>query len=508
MDRDEEISIGPPEEVALVLGWLLRDGQPERTASLVDRALDRDPRQGGDDAAVARLLLIKFAALLNLERLDLCPAVADAAHSSLGRCDAPALLGEFHALSGVLAYFQGALERCVTHLVRGTRALERVRADDHDSALAWLDLSTAYSYISFHEEAVQTLARAQQAAVTAGDPVSYYAHPEIRVRHALWLDYQGDTEGCIRELTEVYTTIAPEDIEGFNRPHLAYGGARLAALGVPVERNPASVLAGYPLITPEERALALLTDACLAIADGRAAEALVSLDSPMLSGIISDAEVLRVRALALAAAGDYKAALSTERASVAAIVNGPGRLNSLYIEGITARLDQDELRRSLTRFTDEAHTDPLTGLPNRRHLERYVSDLTSHGTYGTIGVADLNGFKAINTVHGHLSGDEVLQQVAALLTRAMRAGDFLARYGGDEFVVILPETGLDEAADISERLLTAVDRFDWATIVPSTPVSLAIGLAELGPRVDFTAAFQVADLVMLREKAGMAAGAR
>ena len=500
--RDEQISIGTPEEVALVLGWLLRDGQPERATALVDRALARDPGQGGDDAAVARLLIIKFAALLNLERLDLCPAVADAAYASLSRIDAPALLGNFHALSGVLAHFQGALERAVTHLVRGARALERVREDSHDSALAWLDLATAYSYISFHEEAVQTLGRAQEAAVKAGDPVSYYAHPEIRVRHALWLDYQGDTEGCVRELAEVYTTIAPEDIEGFNRPHLAYAGARLAALGVPVERDPASVLASYPLITPEEKALALLTDACLAIADGRPQDAMTSLDSPLLSGIISDAEVLRVRALTLAAAGDYRAALTTERAAVAAIVNGPGRLNSLYIEGITARLDQDELRRNLTRYTDEANTDPLTGLPNRRHLERYVNDLTSHGTYGTIGVADLNGFKAINTIHGHLSGDEVLQQVAVLLTRALRSGDFLARYGGDEFVVILPDTDLATAEEVGKRLISAVDRFEWATLVPTTPVSLAIGLAELGPASDFTSAFQVADLEMLREKAG------
>lgn len=290
---------------------------------MVDRALERDPRQGGDEAAVARLLLIKFAALLNLERLDLCPAVADAAYASLTRTEAPALLGNFHALSGVLAHFQGALERAVTHLVRGTRALERVREDSHDSALAWLDLATAYSYISFHEEAVQTLGRAQEAAVKAGDPVSYYAHPEIRVRHALWLDYQGDTEGCVRELTEVYSTISPEDIEGFNRPHLAYAGARLVALGVPVARDPSSVLLGYPLITPEEKALALLTDACLAIGSSRQADAHASLDSPLLSGIISDAEVLRVRALTLAAAGDYRAALATERAAVAAIVNGP-----------------------------------------------------------------------------------------------------------------------------------------------------------------------------------------
>ncbi|HEV2634965.1 MAG TPA: GGDEF domain-containing protein [Actinocrinis sp.] len=499
MGRDEAISTRQSNIDALC--QLLHDGQPERAVPLVDDTLARDPDQGGDAALVSKLYIIKFAALFNLERYDECPAVADALHESLGRCDEPALRGEFHALAGGVAHFQGMLERCVTHLVRGARALERVTADSKDAADAWQDLATIFSYIGFHEEAVATLALANQVAKNAGVAAVHYAHPEIMLRHALWLDHQGDTDGCVRELTQVYTTFTPDELERWDLPHFAYAGARLAALGAGTGPDPAVVLRACPPGTPEEQGLHLLAEACLAIAAGRPQQALAGLASPVLSGTVQDAEVLRVRALALAAAGDYKAALAVERSAIAAIVNGPGRLNRLYIEGVTARLDQDDLRRSLRRYTDEAHTDPLTGLPNRRHLERYVSDLVNHGTYGTIGVADLNGFKAINTVHGHLSGDEVLQQVAALMTRALRAGDFLARYGGDEFVVILPDTTLAEAAGVSERLGHAVARFDWAGLVPGTPVSLAIGLAELGPGTGFARAFQTADLVMLREKA-------
>jgi len=493
--------MGQAADDVAMLGRLLRAGQPERAVEQADEILERDPKLGGNDALVAHTLLTKLGALLNLGRFDRCPAVVDAVQAALARCDEPALQGEFHALAGGLAHQQGSLERCVTHLVRGARALQRARSDDQEVAMAWLDLATTYSYIGFHEEAVTMLIKAQQSAAKAGEPAGDFVHPEIRVRHALWLDHQGDSARCVRELAQVYDTISPQDVAPFDLFHLGFAGARLAALGVGVSRDPGPVLAACRPATPEDCATLLLAEACLDIAAGRPAEALARLDSPALDGSVPAAEVLRLRSLALSAAGDYRAALTAERAAVAAIVNGPGRLNSLYIEGITARLDQDELRRSVTRYSDEAHTDALTGLPNRRHLERFVANLSRHGTYSTIGVADLNGFKAVNTTHGHQSGDEVLQQVAALLSRALRAGDFLARYGGDEFVVILPGTRLVEAADISGRLINAVAGFDWVALVPGTPVSLSIGLAELSPRTDFTTAFQAADLVMLREKA-------
>jgi diguanylate cyclase (GGDEF)-like protein len=487
---------------ALAIARLLPAGQPERAVELIDQALARDPQQGGDELNVVRLLLVKLAALLNMERYDRCPAVVDALYAILSGRDEPELLGRFHALAGGLAYFQGALERCVTHLVRGAHALERVPADTRTSAIAWLDTAATYSYAGFHEEAVATLARAQKAAEAAGERAAGFAHPEIRVRHALWLDHHGDTRGCVRQLSDLYHTLAGErDVLRFDQPHLGYAGARLAALGVPVDPNPRRILDGYSPRTAEETALALLTEICLDLADGRTESTLSRLESPIISATVPAAEVLRVRSLALSAAGDYRGALADERAAAAAVDPGPGRLNSLYIEGVAARLDRDELRRSLTRYSDEANTDPLTGLPNRRHLESYVNDLTSHGTSGVIGVADMNGFKAINTVHGHLSGDEVLEQVAGVLSRALRTGDFLARYGGDEFVVIMPCTQLADATDVTDRLIAAVARFDWATLVPGTPVSLAVGLAEFSPQTDFSAAFKAADMIMLRDKA-------
>jgi diguanylate cyclase (GGDEF)-like protein len=170
---------------------------------------------------------------------------------------------------------------------------------------------------------------------------------------------------------------------------------------------------------------------------------------------------------------------------------------------MAARVDHDDLRRRADRYLGEASTDPLTGLPNRRSLEQYVSDLMASGESAVLGVCDLDGFKSVNTQHGHLSGDLVLQRVAGVLNRVMRRGDFVARYGGDEFVVVLATTSQQEAEEIAHRIVNAVASEDWESLVPGTPVSVTIGWAGIsagGPFTTVTDAFIAADQAMLKAK--------
>ena len=137
------------------------------------------------------------------------------------------------------------------------------------------------------------------------------------------------------------------------------------------------------------------------------------------------------------------------------------------------------MRREAGRYEGEALTDPLTGLPNRRRLERYIAAMVARGERAVIGVCDLDGFKAVNTRHGHHSGDLVLQRIAGVINRVMRRGDFVARYGGDEFVVVLPGAGMTEAAEVARRIDAAVRAEDWESLVPGTPVGVSIGFAEV-----------------------------
>jgi diguanylate cyclase (GGDEF)-like protein len=130
-----------------------------------------------------------------------------------------------------------------------------------------------------------------------------------------------------------------------------------------------------------------------------------------------------------------------------------------------------------------ARLDPLTGLFNRRVLEqvlerefirgqRYASALS-------LAFIDLNDFKQVNDTYGHDAGDLVLRHVADNLTRMSRVTDFVARFAGDEFVLILPQTTADKAAALMDRMLTELSRSDVEYDGKQLPVSLCYGIASV-----------------------------
>jgi two-component system cell cycle response regulator len=118
-------------------------------------------------------------------------------------------------------------------------------------------------------------------------------------------------------------------------------------------------------------------------------------------------------------------------------------------------LDQN-YRRSLAL----ALTDELTGLYNRRylfaHLDKLIARVNGDGVAAALLLFDIDHFKRVNDTYGHPSGDTVLQQIARRARDSVRSDDLVARLGGEEFAVVMPETGLDIAATVAERLRSAV----------------------------------------------------
>jgi diguanylate cyclase (GGDEF)-like protein len=411
----------------------------------------------------------------------------------------------------VAAYRFGSLERCVTHMVRSAQALTAVELTDAMVAWGWHNLAMAYSYTGFHGRALGAIEHARRVAVEVGLPTSDFVAPGIRVRLAVSLDQRGDTDGCrlvLRDL--VQDALAKQEsgelaqIRPINRTNYGYAVARLAALGyrrVLDDIDPRPLLAEGASRRADD--LRVLGRACMAIAEGRPIEAAARLETATVSDeTLGPAEVPRLRALAHVASGDHASAYAADRRAFRVASARVDQLRDLFVDGMAARLDHENLHRRVARYADEANTDPLTGLPNRRYLEQYVADLVGHGGGAVLGVCDLDGFKSVNTMHGHLSGDLVLQRIAGVLNRVMRRGDFVARYGGDEFVVLLPSTSRAEAREIERRIATAIAAEDWNALVPATPISVTMGWAVVGEDGFKTVseAFEAADRTMLRAK--------
>jgi diguanylate cyclase (GGDEF)-like protein len=139
----------------------------------------------------------------------------------------------------------------------------------------------------------------------------------------------------------------------------------------------------------------------------------------------------------------------------------------------------------LARLAALARTDALTGLPNRRALEdelsRAVARASRTGTPLAALVLDVDRFKQVNDAHGHAAGDVVLAAVAARAAAALRAGDLLARIGGEEFAAVLPGADVARAAEAAERIRAAVAAEPIAAGGAALAVTVSVGCAALAP---------------------------
>ncbi len=130
-------------------------------------------------------------------------------------------------------------------------------------------------------------------------------------------------------------------------------------------------------------------------------------------------------------------------------------------------------------------TDPLTGIPNRRHLftqlEAEVNRAARYGSPISVVMIDIDHFKHLNDTAGHRAGDEVLRQVCQLLKQTIRKVDTVGRYGGEEFVVLLPQVERAEALEVAEKLRQAIDEhaFEHGRTQPQGRVTISLGVATM-----------------------------
>ncbi|MBA1245443.1 sensor domain-containing diguanylate cyclase [Pseudomonas japonica] len=143
------------------------------------------------------------------------------------------------------------------------------------------------------------------------------------------------------------------------------------------------------------------------------------------------------------------------------------------------------MNEKLATLNTQAYRDPLTNLANRRALDETLANLADQGQPFSVLAADIDHFKRVNDTFGHNVGDTVLCRIAEVFNQQLRQGDLACRVGGEEFIIVLPNTPVSAAVALAERIRTAVQE---TPLLPGHPLTLSLGVATWNSRGDETVA--------------------
>ena len=192
-----------------------------------------------------------------------------------------------------------------------------------------------------------------------------------------------------------------------------------------------------------------------------------------------------------------------QREILQGLVLGLGLIWFAIVGGYISNL-RDKVRQSLSIIQQMASHDELTGVYNRRHLNELLETERSRsnrsGEDFSIGILDIDHFKQVNDTVGHIEADTVLKAFAKEVKDTLRTIDQFGRYGGEEFLVILPRTGLEQAGICAERLRRITERMRFPDLGEGFSITVSIGIAQYRPAEDLKELLQRADAALYRAK--------
>jgi diguanylate cyclase (GGDEF)-like protein len=179
-----------------------------------------------------------------------------------------------------------------------------------------------------------------------------------------------------------------------------------------------------------------------------------------------------------------------------------------YISSLRQNLSisKSQQEKSIEIIREMAIRDELTGLFNRRHLMELLDYEKNRSSRGggmfCLAMLDIDHFKKVNDIHGHLAGDEVLRTVATMMNTSLRNTEFCGRYGGEEFLIVLTQTDIKGALICAQRVRTNIENTLFPDIGPDFKVTVSIGLSEYQIREDVEKVISRADEALYRAKNG------
>ena len=349
----------------------------------------------------------------------------------------------------------GALERFRTALAVREEAGERTGI-----AASRLHIGQALTRLGRHDEADASLRAALAAAEALGETRSRARAHQALGALATARGLHGEAEGHLVRAAEL--------AEGMGAHHVAADAYELLADAREAAGDPAGALAAH-------RSFKAATDLVMNEDEARRVAALEA--RYQAERRQREIESLRhdqtVRELELA----WQRLV---RDLVTLLAGG------LVVVGLLLQRRRNVVAREVNRRLEVvARTDPLTGVDNRRafveRAEEERARMQRSGRPASVVLGDVDHFKAFNDRHGHAVGDRVLRHVARLLEQAVREQDVLARWGGEEFVLLLPETTMEGAAVLAEKLRTTIAGAPVETGTGTVSLTMTFGVATAGP---------------------------
>jgi diguanylate cyclase (GGDEF)-like protein len=262
-------------------------------------------------------------------------------------------------------------------------------------------------------------------------------------------------------------------------------------------------------IAAQRAAIAWITARCLRL-DGQADRAVIEAHRAVSIAQDSDddqalMEALEELAASQEATGDSSGALATARAVNVRMWTIHERETRQLVQEVWGRADfvrdQTTLRTQAAEASRRAEEDALTGIGNRRILERFLANEAPEEPELALLVVDIDAFKEINDTFGHQTGDVVLRRVGHLLKNEIRIHQVAVRYGGDQFVIAVLGVDLDAAEGFAERLRSRIEELEWSVLAPGLRVTASVGVAT-GSRPLWRRVFSAADEALYAAKHG------